>query len=1731
MTPPYGATADASHPVIRVFGSTSVDGLNGPANIGGPRQRRLLALLAIRSDSVADIDWLAEYLWDDGERPQDRAPPLRTYVSRLRAAFPEDARDWIVTEPGGYRLAAPPETLEHRRFTMLREQARGARDRGDPQKALILLDEALALWRGAPFRELEDLDWARAEVAQLELDRLEMLEERWEVTLALGRHTQITGELAAFTAQHALRDRAARQHALALHRSGRTAEALRVLDDHRRALAAQTGLEPSPAILELEAALLAGDPSLDLESVGRPLRGYRLLEEIGTGAFAVVWRGVQPSVNREVAVKQIRSELASNPEFIRRFEAEAHLVARIEHPHIVPLIDYWRDPDSAYLVMRWLRGGTLERMLDDGPLSVDQTLALGRQVGGALAAAHARGVIHRDVKPSNILWDDAGNAFLADFGIALEAAKSSGPEAALSPGSPAYASPEQIRHELLGPEADVFSLGVVLFECLAGALPFPAGSSARDLIDLQLNEPHPPLSDVRADVPPSVSDAIARATAKDAEERFGSMAEFLFALDPAATGPSHDVAAVETGELTNPYKGLRAFEEGDSKDFFGRERLVHELVGRFAASGVSSRCLVIVGPSGSGKSSVVRAGLIPALRAGAIPGSSTWFSTTMTPGPDPFPSLEAALRRVAMNPPHSLLAQLRDGPRGILRSLRGCLGSDEDRILLVVDQFEEVFTSAADVANDFLGAMSVAVEDPASPLRLVITLRADYYHRPLEHPDFAPILDRAAVNVTPLSGDEMEQAIAEPARRAGLDFEPGLVSRIAAEATGQPSPLPLLQYTLSELFDRREGTRLTLGAYEELGGLSGAVATRAEALYETAGPGQRAATRRVFGRMTNPGAEAADLRRRVIIADFGQDPDVDWVLERYGAARLVTFDRDVSTREPTVEVAHEALLREWPRLAEWLRDDTEVLRAADAVAVAANIWVDGGRAPADLYRGGRLESAVDLTISAPDRLRPVDIEFIEASRQAVNAEHRAEQRRLRRLRHLVVAISAALVVALVTTVLAFRSQHRADQEAAAARRATTEAQAQTELAELATLFSRSAALITEDPELSILLALEAHRRFAGPETEQALLNALVSSRVANRLSTLPPPFDEAGSPCGVRMDPDGTLEHAVAGGRLITRDPLSGSVVDHGPSPEPCVRWTSDEQANRRWATSEDGLRNYFGPWQGPWDMIIESEQPMFQLASAFSANRVLFMDARGREPGAVTVKLADATTGETVGPPISGGDLVSSWAVAHDGSLMAVSFMEPNRPGGAGKTIVIDTATGDQVSHFFSEQAASSLRFDGEAGQLVAAVPFDILTVDVESGDVVSRVGTAVTPPILDIGIGDDGLVTVVSTGQVGIVDRLTGPIGVPTELPDLVFARVRPDGAIFTVDTSQTVVGVVDPTGTGLVQRAVPVNPLGTASIAGGRAAVFDPVAASTAEIIDLATGERSRVDLSDALEPAGPTGVAPNPEIVLPDSDGLWMVGSDNRLARFVGNELTEVVELSGRYLDGTRHLDRYAAVSEHLGDGQQWTATLLSLEPGNGRVLFEVPSSVPITVAIPTTEGGMHVLDAEGTLLTYNADGAELAVVDTGGQFFHAAMESSTGRLALVGLPDGVVVVDPASGAIKTVPAGEQIANLGFGRNGELLLTTSQDGTIRIWDLETTALIGVVWAGTGSVTESSYWYDETAKSIWTVSSGQLVEIPLDVEEWLERACRLVGRDFTQEEWERLVPGGGPVQSACG
>lgn len=821
--------------------------------------------------------------------------------------------------------------------------------------------------------------------------------------------------------------------------------------------------------------------------------GRELAEPCGATSWRIGWvRARSPSSTgqrRPRLAARWRSNrsvpiLADQPEFIRQFEAEAHLVARLEHPHIVPLYDYWREPGGAYLVMRHLGGGSLAGRILDGRRSAEEVARIVGQISAGLDAAHRSGVIHRDVKPANILLDETGNAYLSDFGIAVEEAERLDPEAWLSHGSPAYAPPEQLNREAVGPTADVYALGVTVYESLTGEIPFPGETTMAGLLERQMYDPIPLVRSLVPEVPAAVDTVIQRATAKSPTDRYPSAGAFAIDL-AAAVGLEGDAELVRPVDR-NPYKGLAAIDEGDATDFAGRDRLVAELLEAIERN----PAVMLVGPSGSGKSSVVRAGALPAIRHGRVAGADRWLITTMVPGADPFADLEAALLRVAVDPPADVASELRASSKGLARMIRRLVPAQRE-VLLVVDQLEELFTMSTDqaVADRFLESLIEALTEEQARLHVIATLRADFYDQPLRHPDFARLIRSATVPVHPLAADELERAITEPARSVGATFEPGLVARITADVADQPGALPLLQYALTELYDQRVDHVMTSDAYDRLGGVTGALTSRAEEIYLRLEQVEQIEARRVFGRLVSLGEGTEDTRRRVRRAELsssGPTGTTGRVLDAFGGARLLSFNRDGATREPTVEVAHEALIREWPRLRSWIDEDRDSLRMLRHLTETAAGWDRGRRAEGDLYRGGRLEAAEEWAALHGGNLNSLESEFLSASSVRRDADAERDRRTNRRLQRLLAGVAVVAAIALVAGIVAF--QQRSDARAAAVD------------AELAALVAEGSARVTDDPRLGLLLAAEAYRIDPGPASLAALQRVL--TRTGDYLGTL-----------------------------------------------------------------------------------------------------------------------------------------------------------------------------------------------------------------------------------------------------------------------------------------------------------------------------------------------------------------------------------------------------------------------------------------------------------------------------------------------------------------------------------------------------------------------------------------------------------------------------------------------------
>jgi WD40 repeat protein/DNA-binding SARP family transcriptional activator/tRNA A-37 threonylcarbamoyl transferase component Bud32 len=1093
-----------------VLGPVAATQDGSPLRVGGPKQRTVLALLLADLGRVVPDDILIQGVWGDDAAPGSRGT-LQTYVHNLRGVL----GDRVVREGDGYRLAVAQEHVDAFRFEDALTEA-GTLVASDPAIAASILRGALDLWKGHPFADVPGSERLEAEARRLEELRLRAIEHRAAAELALGLHAELVPELEVLSAEYPLSERFRALHMLALYRSGRQAEALRAYQKTRTYLGEELGIDPSEELRDLEQRILDQDQGLRLGTPSTPpavdsahsARGYELREAVSEKGLTTLYRGYQHAVGREVAVKLIRPEIADRADFILRFEADAQLVAALEHPHIVPLYDYWRDPDGACLVMRWMRGGSLKDALARGPWNPAPAARLLSEVGSALIYAHRRGVLHRDIKPGNVLLDEEGSAYLSDFGI--------GPDP-----SQEVIAPEDLAGLPASPRSDVYGLGLLAFEILTGRRP-------------PLDAPLPGLGTLRPGLPVGLDEVVARSAASDPDLRFESVEGFLRALG-AATGTS-----LATGDsftpTRNPYKGLHPFTEADAADFFGRSNLVDELVAAMA----DRRLVAVVGPSGIGKSSVVRAGLVPALRDGALAGSAEWLITEMLPGNAPFEELASALLRVATNRPVDLAASLDDDPEDAFKVLEAVLPGGS-RPVLVVDQFEELFTltSDEDTRRRFLALIESLTTNPRSPARVVLTLRADFMDRPLRYPTFGDLMGDGLVTVSAPSEQELAAAIRRPAESVGVTFQPGLVDQIMGDVADQPGALPLLQYSLTELFAQRSGDVLTLPDYQGSGGVLGALGRRADELYGQLDNSGRHATRQVFLRLVIVHEVLQHTRRRVTkreLRGMGIDSaTLDEVLGRYGEHRLLTFDQHPLTRSPTVEVAHEALLARWDRLSGWIDERREDLLLHRRLTESVEEWERSNRGPSYLLSGGRLTQFEELAAGTDLALSGDERDYLSASRADENA--RAAQRRRRR-RGILTGFAVAALISLILAGFAYFNQQQAEESAAAAianeQRAETESARAGEAEELATsreLAASAIGVLDEDPELSILLALEAARGAdPPPEAVKALHQAVQSSRSIFG-AEVPHPDGVFG--IGVAMTPDGETVATSGDGQSV----------------------------------------------------------------------------------------------------------------------------------------------------------------------------------------------------------------------------------------------------------------------------------------------------------------------------------------------------------------------------------------------------------------------------------------------------------------------------------------------------------------------------------------------------------------------------------------------------------------------
>lgn len=1519
---------------------------------------------------------------------------------------------------------------------------------------------------------------------------------------------------------------------------------------------------------------------------GRAIRGYALGDRIGAGGFGAVYRAVQPLVDREVAIKIILPQYANHSDFIRRFEAEAQLVARLEHPYIVPLYDYWREPGVAYLVMRLLRGGNVQSRLNNGPLSIDTFERVIDQIGSALYAAHRAGVIHRDLKPANVLLDEDGNAYLADFGIAKNLGNPNPEDQTLADaliGSPAYASPEQIRSESVRPQTDIYCLGVLMYELLTGHKPFH-GPTPIDFIQQHLSLPVPSLSLNGLGLPAALDEVIAHATAKNPAERYNNVLNLLEevhqALGPrqlASTG--HVPIQRPLTDSDNPYKGLRAFAESDADDFFGREALVQQLLVRLGETGDLSRFLAIIGPSGSGKSSVVRAGLVPALRRGALPDSENWFIVELVPGSQPFEEIEAALLRIAVNPPPSLLSQLLEDERGLLRAARRCLPDDPRvELVLVIDQFEELFTLTNQESTRalLLESLVTAVLEERSRVRVVVTLRADFVDRPLSYVDFGELFRQRTEFVLPLTSDELELAISGPAERVGLTLESGLTAAMMSEVGGQPGALPLLQYTLAELFERRELSTLTRAAYQSLGGVVGALAKRADEVFTGLDQAHQQLALHIFLRLITLGEGVEDTRRRVAIAEIeslasdnpNDPPDFTKVLEVFGKSRLLTFDHDPVTRGPTVEVAHEALLREWPRLHGWLTDWRAAIRLQRQLAQAAQEWTNAGQDASFLLAGARLaqfeswaatsslvltaQERAYLQASQAERQRLLAAEQDRQHRELAAAHKLAETERqsagrLRLRNRLISAVGGLALVAAIIAALLGGSANQAAQN-----NATLAAQNQA-IANQNGLIAATAQAASTQANLQRAAALNAQATAQSEAESRATQQVVAQTNFANAESQR------------LAAEANGVLQRGESA-ELAALLAIRGLQAQYSPQADAALQRASRfDYGKRLFITSERIYSVAFAP-----------DGQSFVAASA-NGNALMFDVITGQALGELkghtapiqaisysldgklivtagddkTARIWDAVTHQQL--HLLGGhtDVINKMSLSNDGNYVLTLSLD--------NTIRLwSVQTGAQLQKFevagpiaaiFTVDSKSILAIDDRnnlhqwdvaTGQPLHTFNLSLTNV---SGFTPSPDGkyllTYNTDKLLRLWDLGTGRLVRTFSGHTEIIFQavfspdgkqlLTGSLDTTARLWDVASGQ---ELRRFTAHTASVYTVAFAPDGQSILTggkdgtvRLWDIDaPVERDTFAGHSSFVFGLAfspngqllitgsADGTAHVWDLSTGQRlyslSSIPRVDALD------VSPDGQWVLTNGEGaiaqLWDLKNGSLLRTFGlpnGNDL------------GAFTPNGQAVLT--MAPNNQPSVTLWNATTGQ-----EIRTFVGLTAGLSTAaispDGNYLVTGAD------NGDPANIQLWDIKSGQLRLALQNPGGAMHVVFSPDGLSIAaasrdnigrlwDTRTGQLIREFVGHTniIWRIAISPNGQYLLTASQDKSARLWDMATGQQVRL-FPGHGNASVASAIFSPDGKTIVVGSfDGVAQQTETDIDTLVRSVCARLLRDFTPGE----------------
>ena len=1148
----------------------------------------------------------------------------------------------------------------------------------------------------------------------------------------------------------------------------------------------------------------------------------------------------------------------------------------------------------------------------------------------------------------------------------------------------------------------------------------------------------------------------------------------ILVQDPAlnVTAGGRGTAASPLQEVC-PFKGLAPFEAGDAEFFFGRERLVDELVARLA----DAPLFAVVGPSGSGKSSLLRAGLLAALGRESL---------LLRPSERRASELGAALERV---------------PPG-------------ERLVLAIDQFEELF--AASVAEDerrsFVDALVEAAWDPERRALILLALRADFFGRLAPYVELADLVGPNHVLLGPMSAGELRRAIEGPAERTGLDVEPALVDALVDDVAGEAGGLPLLSTALLDLWREREGRSLTLAAYERTGGVRAAVGRHAEAAFQSLDEEEQKVARRILLRLVDGGDGEALTRRRATRDELDADDD-----ERVARVLAALVDRRLLVADGgTVELVHEALLERWPRLVDWLEEDAHGRRLHRHLTQAASEWEASGRDQSELYRGARLAATLEWVDSGGNDagLNRLEQKFLEESRAAF-------ARANRRLRALLAFAVLLLVAAIVAGAVALAARGSARRQATAA------------------IAQRLGAQALVEPRLdrALLLAREGVNLDDSVATRSNLLAALLGSPAAlavlhgGAARVLDDALSRDGRTLAVRSD-DGSVAFfdtrtlAEVGPRLDASDQISyfGAIV----------------RPVHALAFSPDGRTLAVGDSDGHHATLLFVDTRTHRLrASVTSRPNVVTSDV-AFAPGGRTVVTGEAVSGNTSPPPValvlrSAGDgrVLRRSKPIPGGRL--IGFAEGGRfllaTSGETTSYLLDPRTFARVRTFHASGAAAISR----AGDTAAFGQDDgsVELIDLHTG-AERPMARRATGRVIALAFSADGkvLATASDDGSVDVWD-------VPTRSLREIFAGhaaaalgllFNPDARTLYSGSSDGSVMVWDVRGGRRLGQPFRFDPVAAAGEGVHTAAqnASTAVAVSPGSSLFVTSPAPGRVTLWRVGDQAilgelrGPCGHVVSLAF---SHDGRLVAATGNARETVVWNAATrKIVKLLGPAdpmgnlgvafspddrLLGTAGIDGkvrlYDLRTTRLTGSMEGNGSLQDLDfSSDGKRIAAAGLGGDIAIwnlARPTLERTIHHKDAILSI-RFSPDGKEIATGDLPGNvdFWNATTGRQVGRA--LGSQNGYVL------SVTYNPSGTEV------------VSTSSDGKLRLWDLASGKLIGAPLPGA----DTGGWgtFLPNGKQVIAVfGSGTGVVWNVDPVAWKTQACRIAHRNLTRSEWHDFLP----------